>query len=81
MITEKMILEAMDCPKNPLMTVYRVCARMGLRQERSSQNIYRQVYRKMEKLVDSGELIVARGVRDPSVYLLVPRCLRGQGKR
>ncbi len=63
------VLDAFDKGSCPMTTVYGLCARMGEHQQHSKQKFYVRVYRALDKLVDSGQVWVMRGTRDPSVYL------------
>jgi len=54
---------------HPMVTIYAICARLGERQERSTNKFYVKVYRNVEKLVEQDKVWVMRGTRDPSVYL------------
>jgi len=66
---QRQIIMVMQSYGNPMMTVYKVCHKLGNPQQSSTNKYYVRVYRNMEKLVKSGDIWVMRGIRDPSVYL------------
>lgn len=68
-VLEQRIREVMFSPEAPLMSVYHVCRKLGIQASSSTDKRYARVYRAMERLVEKGELFVARGTRDVSVYL------------
>ena len=57
----------------PLLTVYSVCRKLKIPQESSRNASYVRVYRALEKLIVCQHMVVARGIRDPSVYFNVHR--------
>jgi hypothetical protein len=69
---EQQIINAIELGStvHPMVSVYKVCRLLQNPQISSTDRFYVRVYRAMENLVAMGMADVARGTRDPSVYIL-----------